>query len=100
MEQVHPALNLAGAMAISAAAASPNMGRSTNPLLVSFMVLLNIRLGYWLSNPGRLEEALAGRFGGADQEQKNKAGDKNGARDGASKRSSNRNWSKSKKRVG
>ena len=60
MEQVHPAMNLASAMAISAAAASPNMGRSTNPLLVSFMVLLNIRLGYWLSNPGRLEEALAG----------------------------------------
>ena len=60
MEQVHPAMNLASAMAISAAAASPNMGRGSNPLLVPFMVLLNIRLGYWLPNPGRLEEALAG----------------------------------------
>ena len=47
-------------MAISAAAASPNMGRSTNPATVAFMVLLNIRLGYWLPNPGVLEEALAG----------------------------------------
>jgi hypothetical protein len=61
MEQVHPTMSLATAMAISAAAASPNMGRGTNRALVAFMVLLNIRLGYWLPNPGRLEEKLFGR---------------------------------------
>lgn len=61
LEQVHPELDLATAMAISAAAASPNMGRGTNPALVPFMVLINIRLGYWLPNPGLLEEELAGR---------------------------------------
>mgnify|MGYP006102084705 FL=1 len=58
MEQVHPKISLATAMAISAAAASPNMGRGTNPALVALMVLLNIRLGYWLPNPGLLEEIL------------------------------------------
>ena len=56
MEQVFPQMNLATAMAISAAAASPNMGRSTSPLLVAFMTLLNIRLGFWMPNPGFLEE--------------------------------------------
>lgn len=60
MEQVHPTMSLATAMAISAAAASPNMGRGTNPAMVAFMVLLNVRLGYWLPNPGRLEEKLFG----------------------------------------
>jgi hypothetical protein len=62
MEEVHPSMNVATAMAISAAAASPNMGRSTNPALVAFMVLLNIRLGYWLPNPGLLEEKLFGSW--------------------------------------
>ena len=52
MESVHPSMNLATAMAISAAAASPNMGRGTSPAKVAFMTLLNIRLGYWLPNPG------------------------------------------------
>ena len=55
-------MNLATAMAISAAAASPNMGTGTNPLLVWFMVLLNVRLGYWLPNPGLLEEKLYADF--------------------------------------
>jgi hypothetical protein len=61
MEQVHPQMSLATAMAISAAAASPNMGRGTNPALVAFMALLNIRLGYWLPNPGLLEEIIQER---------------------------------------
>jgi len=55
MEQVFPQMDLATAMAISAAAASPNMGRATSPFLVAFMTLLNIRLGFWVPNPGRLE---------------------------------------------
>ena len=58
MEQVFPQMSLATAMAISAAAASPNMGRGTSPLLVAFMTLLNIRLGFWMPNPGLLEEQL------------------------------------------
>jgi hypothetical protein len=61
LEQIHPTMSLATAMAISAAAASPNMGRGTNPPLVALMVLLNIRLGYWLPNPGLLEEKLSHR---------------------------------------
>ena len=59
MEQVFPQVNLASAMAISAAAASPNMGRSTSPALVAFMTMINVRLGVWVPNPGRLEEDLA-----------------------------------------
>jgi hypothetical protein len=59
MEQVFPQVNLASAMAISAAAASPNMGRSTSPALVAFMTLINVRLGVWVPNPGLLEEGLA-----------------------------------------
>jgi len=58
MDLVHPHMSLATAMAISAAAASPNMGRSTNPALVALMVLLNIRLGYWLPHPNRLESHI------------------------------------------
>jgi hypothetical protein len=58
MKQVFPQMDVATAMAISAAAASPNMGRATSPLLVAFMTLLNIRLGYWVPNPGILEEKL------------------------------------------
>ena len=44
-------LRLASAMAISGAAAAPNMGRITIPSLVFIMALLNIRLGYWARNP-------------------------------------------------
>ena len=51
MEQVFPQIDVATAMAVSAAAASPNMGRGTSPFLVAFMTLLNIRLGFWLPNP-------------------------------------------------
>ena len=56
MEQVFPQMSLATAMAISAGAAAPNMGRATSPLLVALMTLLNVRLGYWMPNPGLLEE--------------------------------------------
>ena len=56
LERVFPQMSVATAMAISAAAASPNMGRATSPPLVLLMTLLNIRLGYWVPNPGRLEE--------------------------------------------
>jgi len=58
MERVFPEMGLSTAMAISAAAASPNMGRSTSPAYAVIMALLNIRLGFWLPNPGRVEEVL------------------------------------------
>jgi hypothetical protein len=54
MERVFPQMSLATAMAISAAAASPNMGRATSPALVALMTFLNVRLGIWVPNPGRL----------------------------------------------
>ena len=44
-------------MAISGAAASPNMGTATIKPLVFIMTLLNIRLGYWLLNPYKLKDA-------------------------------------------
>lgn len=44
-------MGLGTAMAVSAAAAAPNMGRETNPSLTFIMGLLNIRLGYWAVNP-------------------------------------------------
>jgi hypothetical protein len=58
MERVFPQMSLSTAMAISAAAASPNMGRATSPALVAFMTLLNVRLGIWVPNPGFLQEKL------------------------------------------
>lgn len=50
-EAVERDLDLATAMAISGAAVSANMGTSTVRLLSPTLALLNIRLGYWLTNP-------------------------------------------------
>lgn len=55
LEARDPHLNLGTAMAISGAAAAPNMGTTTIKPLVFIMTLLNIRLGYWLLNPNRLK---------------------------------------------
>jgi Patatin-like phospholipase len=55
MEATVRDLSLASAMAISGAAASANMGRRTIKVLTFSLTLLNIRLGYWLANPYRLE---------------------------------------------
>jgi hypothetical protein len=38
-------------MAISGAAAAPNMGKETNRLFAFFLSMLNVRLDYWLPNP-------------------------------------------------
>jgi hypothetical protein len=54
METYDRHLNLGTAMAISGAAAAPNMGSTTVRPLVFILTLLNIRLGYWLPNPARL----------------------------------------------
>jgi hypothetical protein len=45
-------ITLGTAMAISGAAASPNMGYNSSPLLTFVMTLFNARLGWWLGNPG------------------------------------------------
>jgi hypothetical protein len=54
LEQIDDHVDLGTAMAISGAAASPNMGVTTLKPLVFVLTLLNIRLGYWLPNPARL----------------------------------------------
>ncbi len=40
------------AVAISGAAVSPNMGYYSSPLVTFLMTLFNVRLGWWLGNPG------------------------------------------------
>jgi hypothetical protein len=50
-------VNLGTAMAISGAAAAPNMGSTTVKPLVFILTLLNIRLGYWLPNPGWVQQS-------------------------------------------
>lgn len=51
LENQNPELNLATAMAISAAAAAPNLGKDTVKPLVFILSMLNIRYDYWLQNP-------------------------------------------------
>lgn len=58
-----PDLTLATALAISGAAAAPNMGKSTITPLTFLMALLNIRLGYWMENPRVFGDADKRRFG-------------------------------------
>ena len=55
MEKAVPALDLGTAMAISAAAASSNMGARSIRALTPTLALLNIRVGFWLRNPGRVK---------------------------------------------
>ena len=43
---------LGTAMAISGAAVSSNMGYHSSPSLALLLTLLNVRLGWWLGNPG------------------------------------------------
>jgi hypothetical protein len=61
LEKVFPQMDLPTAMAISAAAASPNSGRMTNKPLVALMTLLNVRLGFWVPHPGWLCDWLEER---------------------------------------
>ena len=51
-EGVDHALSLGTAMAISGAAVSSNMGSSSIGPMAPTLALLNLRLGYWLKNPG------------------------------------------------
>ena len=51
IEAADPRLDLATAVAISGAAISANMGTKSIRQLTLTLALLNIRLGYWLTNP-------------------------------------------------
>ena len=47
-------VHLGMAMAVSGAAASPNMGFHSSPPLAFLMTLFNVRLGRWFANPTKL----------------------------------------------
>jgi hypothetical protein len=47
------AISLGTSLAISGAAASPNMGYHSSPVVTFLLTLFNVRLGWWLGNPGR-----------------------------------------------
>ncbi len=53
-------ISLGTAMAISGAAASPNMGYHSSPPLAFLMTLFNVRLGWWLGNPGAASWTISG----------------------------------------
>jgi len=46
-------ITLGTAMAISGAAVSPNMGYHSSPSISLLLTLFNVRLGWWLGNPGK-----------------------------------------------
>ncbi len=46
-------ITIGTALAISGAAASPNMGYHSSPAITFLLTLFNVRLGWWLGNPGR-----------------------------------------------
>lgn len=50
-------INIATAVSISGAAASPNWGFHTNPGTAFLMTLFNVRLGWWIFNPRRSQLA-------------------------------------------
>ncbi len=53
------------AMAISGAAASPNMGYHSSPTLAFLMTVFNVRLGWWLRNPSpKVATSWTGKHGG------------------------------------
>jgi len=50
--QLRKAITLGTALAISGAAASPNMGYHSAPPVTFLLAFFNVRLGWWLGNPG------------------------------------------------
>ena len=46
-------ISLGTAMAISGAAVSPNMGYYSSPSIALLLAFFNVRLGWWLGNPGQ-----------------------------------------------
>ena len=51
-------MSLGTAMAISGAAASPNMGYHSSSIVTLILALFNVRLGWWLGNPRRSQRTL------------------------------------------
>lgn len=49
-------ISLGTAMAISGAAASPNMGYHTSPATAFYMALFDVRLGWWMGNSRNLKK--------------------------------------------
>ena len=45
-------ISIGTAVAVSGAAANPNMGYYSSPVVTFLMTLFNVRLGVWLGNPG------------------------------------------------
>ncbi len=46
-------ITLGTAMAVSGAAVNPNMGYHSSPVVTLLLTMLNVRLGWWLGNPGK-----------------------------------------------
>jgi Patatin-like phospholipase len=46
-------ITLGQAISVSGAAASPNMGYNTSPLVALLLTMFNVRLGWWFANPGK-----------------------------------------------
>jgi len=53
-------VKLGQAVAISGAAASPNMGYNTSPLVAFLLTMFNVRLGWWFPNPGQAQWSSRG----------------------------------------
>jgi len=62
-EDLDKHMGLGTAMAISGAAAAPNMGRETNKNMTFIMALFNIRLGYWARNPHLMDPDIKKSLG-------------------------------------
>lgn len=59
-------LSLGAAMALSGAAASPNMGYHTSTVLSFLLTFFNMRLGAWLPNPASCNEPIFRKSGPSD----------------------------------
>lgn len=51
------AISLGTSVAISGAAASPNMGYHSSSVVTFLLALFNVRMGWWLGNPGKAGNA-------------------------------------------
>ena len=58
-------ITLGTAMAISGAAASPNMGYNTSSGIAALLTIFNMRLGYWAGNPSKMPDWRKPRSWGA-----------------------------------
>ncbi len=50
---------LGQAISVSGAAASPNMGYHTSPVVAFLLTVFNVRLGWWFPNPDRTDTVIA-----------------------------------------